>query len=74
MTRLFTLHGWTGSRIRALRTHLGLTQEDLATQIGCSRVSVSGWETDTHPVTITALIRRLDDLAQESGFGTRDGS
>jgi len=36
---------WDGERIRALRRHLGLTQDELARELNVRQQTVSEWET-----------------------------
>jgi DNA-binding transcriptional regulator YiaG len=35
---------WDGNNIRALRNHLGLTQQELADQLGTRQQTISEWE------------------------------
>ena len=35
---------WDGERIRALRSHLGLTQRELAERLGTRQQTISEWE------------------------------
>ena len=35
---------WHGNNIRALRNHLGLTQRELADQLGTRQQTISEWE------------------------------
>jgi len=35
---------WDGNNIRALRIHLGLTQRELADQLGTRQQTISEWE------------------------------
>ena len=43
-------------RIRDLRKKAGITQDDLAVQIGVSRFSVSNWELGKHPPNADELL------------------
>lgn len=36
---------WNGKQIRALRRHLGLTQAELARELGTRQQTISEWET-----------------------------
>ena len=36
---------WDGSRVRALRTYLGMTQQELAEELGTRQQTISEWET-----------------------------
>ncbi len=35
---------WDGKQIRALRSHLGLTQREMAEQLGTRQQTISEWE------------------------------
>jgi len=66
---------WDRRRIRALRGHLGLTQAQLATQLGIRQQTVSEWETDQYqPRGASATLLRL--VAEQSRFdyGLESGS
>jgi transcriptional regulator with XRE-family HTH domain len=66
-----------GARIRAARLHAGLTQEDLAQEIGVSRSAVAQWETDRAGQVGGNLARIAEVLEVSVGHlltgGTRDG-
>ena len=36
---------WSGERVRALRRHLGLTQQQLSEELGTRQQTISEWET-----------------------------
>ncbi len=36
---------WDGDEVRALRRHLGLTQQEMADELGIRQQTVSEWET-----------------------------
>jgi DNA-binding transcriptional regulator YiaG len=36
---------WDSSRVRALREHMGLTQQEMANQLGTRQQTISEWET-----------------------------
>ena len=36
---------WDSRRVRALREHLGLTQQEMADQLGTRQQTISEWET-----------------------------
>jgi transcriptional regulator with XRE-family HTH domain len=58
---------WTAERVRALREHLGLTQQQLADELGTEQQRISEWETGVHhPSRITATL--LFMFAERSGF------
>ena len=39
---------WNGKRIKDLRKRLGLTQEELAAEIGTRQQTISHWETEDY--------------------------
>jgi DNA-binding transcriptional regulator YiaG len=58
---------WDRSRIRALRNHLGLTQVELAEQLGIRQQTVSEWETGQYEprgtsVTLLRLVAERNDF------------
>jgi transcriptional regulator with XRE-family HTH domain len=58
---------WDAARVYALRQHLGLTQRQLAEELGTEQQRVSEWETGLHqPSRITATLLSL--VAERSGF------
>lgn len=56
---------YVGERIRTRRTELGLTQEDLARQLGISYQQVQKYETGANRVTAG----RLYEIGRELGVG-----
>lgn len=56
----------TPTLVKALRTARGLTQEQLAHELGVTFSTVNGWENGKH-VPIPLLRRRLLELAVEAG-------
>lgn len=58
---------WDGERIRALRQHLGLTQEKLAGELGTRQQTVSEWETGMYQPRGTSATL-LGIVAERSGF------
>ena len=58
----------TGEFLRRLRTEKGLSQEQLADQLGVARRTVSRWETGTNAPDLDILIR----LSDFYGVGLRD--
>jgi len=38
-------YGWDAARVKALREHLGATQEELAAELNVRQQTVSEWET-----------------------------
>jgi DNA-binding transcriptional regulator YiaG len=58
---------WDASSIRALRDHLGMTQQELADELGARQQTVSEWETGRYrPRGVSA--RLLERVAEEKGF------
>ena len=39
---------WDGGRVRALRAHLGLTQQEMAQHLGTRQQTISEWETGAY--------------------------
>ncbi len=58
---------WNGERVRALRQHLGLTQEKLAGELGIRQQTVSEWETGMYQPRGTSATL-LGIVAERSGF------
>ncbi len=59
---------WDRRRIRALRNHLGLTQVEMAEQLGIRQQTVSEWETGQYePRGTSVTLLRL--VAERSNFG-----
>ena len=59
--------GWDGERIRALRGHLGLTQQELAGEMGVRQQTVSEWETGVY-MPRGASSTLLDIVAERASF------
>jgi Predicted transcriptional regulator len=58
---------WNRENIRALRQHLGLTQEKLAGELGTRQQTISEWETGMYrPRGTSATL--LSMVAERSGF------
>jgi DNA-binding transcriptional regulator YiaG len=58
---------WHAGRVKALRQHLGLTQEELARELGTRQQTISEWETGLYQPR--GLSERLLSLVAESaGF------
>jgi transcriptional regulator with XRE-family HTH domain len=58
---------WNAGRVRALRQHMGLTQQKFAEELGTEQQRVSEWETGMHhPSRITTTLLSL--VAERSGF------
>ena len=64
---------WDAERIRALREHLGLSQDGLAEELGTRQQTVSEWETGRYrPRGASSTL--LSIVAERAGFsyGERD--
>ncbi len=59
---------WDRSRIRALRNHLGMTQVEMAHQLGIRQQTVSEWETGQYEPRGTS-VTLLRMVAERSNFG-----
>lgn len=59
--------GWDARRIRALRAHLGLSQDALAAELGTRQQTVSEWETGRYRPR-GASARLLSIVAERAGF------
>jgi len=58
---------WDRRRIRALRGHLGLTQEEMARRLGIRQQTVSEWETGQYEPRGTS-VTLLGLVAERSSF------
>ena len=58
---------WDGRRIRTLRQHLGLTQQELADELGTRQQTISEWETGMYkPRGASSTL--LTIVAERAGF------
>ncbi len=58
---------WDKERIQALRQHLGLTQQQLAQELGTRQQTISEWETGMYqPRGASATL--LSMIAEKAGF------
>ena len=63
---------WDGRRVRALRAHLDMTQDELAEELGTRQQTISEWETGKYqPRGTSATLLRL--VAERSSFRYRAG-
>jgi DNA-binding transcriptional regulator YiaG len=69
---------WGAGKVKALRQHIGLTQEELAQRMGTRQQTISEWETGMYaPRGVSE--RMLGLVAEQAGFtygeeqGTGDG-
>ena len=58
---------WNAQRVRALRQHLGLTQEQMAAEMGTRQQTISEWETGRYQPRGTS-VRLLALIAERGGF------
>ncbi len=64
--------GWNRASVRALRRHLGVTQAELAEELGVRQQTVSDWETGAYrPRGACATVLRM--VAERAGFEYRAG-
>jgi DNA-binding transcriptional regulator YiaG len=63
---------WNGQQVRSLRQHLGLTQEQLAAEMGTRQQTISEWETGQYQPRGTS-VRLLALIAEREGFPYRAG-
>lgn len=61
---------WDQQRIRALRQHLGLTQQQLADELGTRQQTISEWETGVYRPRGTSSTL-LTILSEKAGFTYR---
>lgn len=64
---------WTGDLVKSLRLHMGLTQRELAQELGVRQQTVSEWEKDLYQPT-RATSRYLTLVAEKAGFLYQSGS
>jgi DNA-binding transcriptional regulator YiaG len=70
---------WDEAHVKALRQHLGLTQNEMADQLGTRQQTISEWETGIYRPRGTSSTL-LNIIAERAGFtygaesGTRPGS
>ena len=63
---------WTSSEVRALRSHLGLTQEKMAEQLGTRQQTISEWETHKYePRGSSAKLLTIIAERADFQYGTR---
>lgn len=61
---------WNAQQVRALRQHLGLTQEQMAAELGSRQQTISEWETGQYQPRGTSA-RLLTIIAERGGFPYR---
>jgi DNA-binding transcriptional regulator YiaG len=58
---------WDSGRVRALREHMGLTQQEMADQLGTRQQTISEWETGMYqPRGASSTL--LCMVAERAGF------
>ena len=58
---------WDSGRVRALREHLGLTQQQMADQLGTRQQTISEWETGMYQPR-GASAKLLSIIAEQAKF------
>jgi len=58
---------WNARQVRALRHHLGLTQEQMAAELGTRQQTISEWETGQYQPRGTSA-RLLTLIAERGSF------
>ncbi len=61
---------WNARQVRALRDHLGLTQEQMAAELGTRQQTISEWETGRYQPRGTSA-RLLTLIAERGDFPYR---
>ena len=61
---------WNSERVQALRTHLRMTQQELAEELGTRQQTISEWETGMYSPRGTSSTV-LNIIAERSGFKYR---
>ena len=63
---------WDAERVRALRRHLKMTQEELGADLGTRQQTISEWETGMYRPRGTS-VTLLNMVAERAGFRYRAG-
>ena len=64
---------WDAHRVKALRRHLGLTQQELADHLGTRQQTISEWETGMYrPRGASSTL--LTVIAERAGFEYKTGA
>jgi DNA-binding transcriptional regulator YiaG len=63
----YVTRDWDAARVRALRRHMGLSQDELAAELGTRQQTVSEWETGRYQPRGTSA-RLLGIVAERAGF------
>jgi DNA-binding transcriptional regulator YiaG len=59
---------WDSESIRELRTHMGMTQQQMADELGTRQQTISEWETGMY-CPRGGMNRLLTLIAERAGFG-----
>jgi len=67
---------WDAGQVRALRRHLGLSQQGLAEELGTRQQTISEWETSLYrprgvSVRLLTLVAERAGFSYEAGQGSR---
>ena len=71
---------WDAQRVRALRRHLGYTQQQLSDELGTRQQTVSEWETGMYQPRgasarlLSLIAERANFSYDASGAGSQDGA
>jgi DNA-binding transcriptional regulator YiaG len=63
---------WDAERVRSLRRHLGLTQQEMAGELGTRQQTISEWETGMYKPRGPSA-RLLTIIAERAGFEYQAG-
>lgn len=63
---------WDSGKVRALRRHLGLTQEQMAEELGTRQQTISEWETGMYQPRGPSTTL-LNIVAERAGFSYETG-
>jgi DNA-binding transcriptional regulator YiaG len=61
---------WDAARVKALRDHLGLTQQQLAEELSVRQQTISEWEQGVYQPRRSSC-KLLTMFATEAGFGVK---
>ncbi|MEE9199568.1 MAG: helix-turn-helix domain-containing protein [Dehalococcoidia bacterium] len=64
--------GWNRDSVRGLRDHLGMSQQEMARELGARQQTVSEWERGIYRPRGTSA-RLLSIIAERAGFEYRAG-
>ena len=68
---------WDAGKVKALRRHLGLTQEELADELGTRQQTISEWETGAYrprgaSATLLTIVAERADFRYEAGESSEE--